>query len=98
MADSATHVQSFSAEGDFQAYHAACRWLDERGISHGRMQGGAPIGLLAGRFDIAKWRNLNAAERHQLDGTMTGDFRCGPVVVRIRCAALRRAASLSEAQ
>lgn len=70
------------------AYYAACRWCDERGISHGSMQAHRPIGLLAGEYAIAKWRSLNAQERRALDGTMTGDFRNGPVLVRIRAAAL----------
>lgn len=78
------YLKAFAQAGEFQAYHAACRWLEARGISHGRMQGPAPIGLLAGECDIAKWRNLSPSERECLDGLMTGDFRSGPVLVRLR--------------
>lgn len=41
------------------------------------------MGLLYGDWAIAKWRNLSPAERKQLDGRMEGDFRHGPVTIRI---------------
>ena len=44
-----------------------------------------PTGLLFGHYDwIAKWRNLTPAERAQLHGTMSGDFREGPVVISLK--------------
>ncbi|WP_321935555.1 hypothetical protein [Paraburkholderia sp. J8-2] len=45
----------------------------------------APSGLLFGKFDwIAKWRNLTDDEREALHGTMSGDFREGPVVIFLK--------------
>jgi hypothetical protein len=76
-------VKVFDEPGDFRANEAAERWLDENGYSVGRMQGSAPRGILRGDFDIQKWRNLSDAERDALHGTMTGDFRDGPITVRI---------------
>ena len=73
----------FDQVGAFAANDAAEAWCRERGVSVGRMQKGAPRGLLRGDYEIAKWRNLSIAERRALDGTMRGDFRNGPVIVRI---------------
>ncbi|WP_216668966.1 hypothetical protein [Paraburkholderia xenovorans] len=41
-------------------------------------------GRLVGYYRIAKWRNLNAAERRELDGTMTGDMRHGPATINLK--------------
>ncbi|MBR8029238.1 hypothetical protein KDX27_34930 [Burkholderia cenocepacia] len=71
----------FDRPGDFEACNAAEKWCRDRGISVGEMQGPAPRGLLVGDFWIAKWRNLNAAEKRALNGRMTGDMRHGPVTV-----------------
>ena len=73
----------FRHEGNFAAYRAAEAWLTERGYSIGHMQRGAPCGLLHGDYDIQKWRNLSNAERAALDGTLSGDFRNGPVTIRL---------------
>lgn len=71
----------FDQPGDFEACNAAEKWCHDRGISVGEMQGPAPRGLLVGDFWIAKWRNLNAAEKRALNGRMTGDMRHGPVTI-----------------
>lgn len=76
-------IQTFTHRGDFAACHAAEQWCADHGISVGRMQGPEPRGLLWGDFDIQKWRNLSAADRAELNGTMTGNMREGPVVVAI---------------
>lgn len=73
----------FDQPGDFEACRAAERWCSERGISVGEMQGPAPRGLLVGDFWIAKWRNLNNAEKRALNGRMTGDMRHGPVTITL---------------
>lgn len=73
----------FRDVGDFRASDAAERFLRERGYSVGPMQCGAPRGILKGDFGIGKWRNLNKQERAELDGVMEGDFRDGPVHVRL---------------
>jgi hypothetical protein len=75
---------TFDQTGDFAAYNAACRWCNENGISYGSMQGPDPIGLLRGNYAIAKWRNLSTKEREQLDGTITGDKRNGPVYLELK--------------
>jgi hypothetical protein len=71
----------FDQTEDFEACRAAEKWCGERGISVGEMQGPAPRGLLVGDFWIAKWRNLNDAEKRALNGRMTGDMRHGPVTI-----------------
>lgn len=70
-----------SAPDDFSACNAAEDWLRVRGYSLGSMQGPSPRGILFGDYAIAKWRNLNAQERKELDGMMTGSMRNGPVSV-----------------
>jgi hypothetical protein len=77
----------FDGSGDFVAVRAAEAWCATNGLSVGRMQRGDPRGLLRGDYDIQKWRNLNAAERRALSGTMTGDMRNGPVIVELKEAA-----------
>jgi hypothetical protein len=73
----------FNEAGDFEATRAAEKWCDENGLSVGRMQAGAPRGLLYGDFDISKWSNMNAQEIAELHGKMTGDWSNGPVVVEV---------------
>ena len=80
-------VETFKQSGDFQAMYAAEAWCAENGVSVGSTQRGDPRGLLYGDFMIAKWRNLDAAERAELHGQMTGDMRNGPVQVSICDAA-----------
>lgn len=72
----------FREYGTFCAFDAAVGWLESLGYSVGRMQRGAPCGIMFGDFDIAKWRNLSALERAELDGAVEGNFRDGPVYVR----------------
>ena len=78
---------TFNQTGDFEAMNAAERWLAERGISVGHMQGPEPRGLLFGDYQIAKWRNLTAKERAVLHGRMTGG-RAGPVTIELKDAAV----------
>ena len=75
--------RTFSNTGDFEANRAAERFAEECGLSVGRMQGPAPRGLLYGDYDISKWRNMSTAEINALHGTMGGDFREGPVTIRL---------------
>lgn len=88
-------VLRFDEPGDFTALNAAQKWCRDRGISYGSLQRDDPVGLLVGEFDIAKWRNLSAVERQQLDGTLTGDKRNGPVFIRLKSAALARVGGAS---
>jgi hypothetical protein len=77
-------AMTFANTGDFAAMYAAEDWCKQNGYSVGSSQRGSPRGLLRGDWLIAKWRNLTAAERRQLDGQMTGDMRNGPVTVRVK--------------
>ena len=75
--------KTFKDERTFGAYNAAETWLRSRGYSYGSMSAPHPTGIMRGDVLIAKWKNLTAVERAQCDGTITGDFRDGPVVVEI---------------
>jgi hypothetical protein len=74
----------FTQEGTFQAMWAAEQWCRDNGVSFGSSCVSGPVGLLRGDYCIAKWHNLSAKERAQLDGTMSGDMRNGPVTIRLR--------------
>ena len=73
----------FEVPGDFQALEAARAWCKKHGFSVGRLQAGAPSGLLHGDYDIQKWRNLSAHDIDALHGTVTGNHRTGPITVTI---------------
>ena len=64
--------------------YAAERWCKDNCISYGSPQVMAPRGLLRGDFCISKWRNLSKKEITELDGTMSGDMREGPVTITMR--------------
>jgi hypothetical protein len=68
--------------GDFDGFYAAEEWCKAHSISVGTMQREAPIGLMAGDFAIAKWRNLSVEDIRGLDGVLIGESkRDGPVTV-----------------
>lgn len=75
--------QFFNEAGDFNAMQAAEDWCRENSISFGPPERGSPRCLMRGDYDIAKWRNLSAAERKECHGVMTGDMRNGPVTVEL---------------
>jgi hypothetical protein len=77
-----TFTQSDGAT-PFHAWDEARRWLTERGFSVGRMQAHAPTGLLFGEYDVQKWRDLNREDRAALDALAEGDYRNGPITVRL---------------
>ena len=74
----------FDQKGTFEALHAAQRWLRERGYSYGSTCACCPVGVLHGDYLIAKWRNLTRQERAELDGALDGDFREGPLTLRLK--------------
>src|SRR3546814_4375627 len=74
----------FDQKGTFNALEAARQWCRDNGVSYGSSCAMSPTGLLRGDYCIAKWRNLTPKERKQLDGTMSGDMREGPVTIRLR--------------
>jgi hypothetical protein len=74
----------FDQKGDFEAINAARQWCTDHNVSVGSMQRDDPMGLLYGDYDIQKWRNLSKQEIKELDGTITGDKRNGPVKIQIK--------------
>lgn len=75
----------FEKPGTFEAMHAAEAWCAANGLSVGQSCATGPTGLLFGKYDwIAKWRNLTPQERADLHGTMSGDFREGPVIIELK--------------
>jgi hypothetical protein len=58
-------------------------FLEERGFSIGHNQRDSPRGVMFGKFEISKWRNMNDKEIQALHGRMTGDMRNGPVTIVI---------------
>lgn len=74
----------FDQKGRFEALYAAEQWCRENGISYGSGCAGCPTGLMRGDYVVAKWRNLTAKERAELDGVMTGDRRNGPLMIEMR--------------
>lgn len=77
-------TKTFNASGDFVAYTEAEQWCIQNGYSVGTMQAGSPVGIKRGDFRIAKWRNLSQEDINNLDGTITGSFRYGPITVSIK--------------
>lgn len=55
-------------------------YLRERGFSVGRMQGPSERGILLGRWDIQKWRNLSRADRAALHGVLSRGGQGGEIV------------------
>lgn len=74
----------FTGSHTFDAYWKAEQWCRDNGISYGPMCSHMPTGLMYGNIVIMKYRNLTPKERRTLDGTLTGDFRDGPVILKIR--------------
>lgn len=72
---------------EWSGLDAAREWLQANGYSVGSMQRDAPIGFVHGDCFVGKWRNLNKADREQLDGTITprgGLFRYSDAIVVFR--------------
>jgi hypothetical protein len=77
---------SFKESGTFASFYAACNWLSDNGYSYGdTCCGRSPnCGILKGKWNIAKWYNLNKKEISELDGVMTSfDYREGEVKIII---------------
>lgn len=78
---------TFNDTGTFQALYSAQAWCVKNGISYGSLCRGMPVGLMRGDVSIMKWSNLTTKERSQCDGTMTGEFREGPVTIEMKDSA-----------
>lgn len=73
-----TWHRTFASRVEAEAYLAEC------GFSVGRMQALSPRGILLGKVDIRKWRNLSRADRAELHGFMQRGPEVGsPVTVTI---------------
>ena len=68
---------------DFAALNDAQAFLIDRGFSFGSPCIGCPQGVMYGRWQIAKWRNLTHSEITGLHGVVSGDRRKGPIKVSI---------------
>ncbi|MGN9523377.1 MULTISPECIES: hypothetical protein [Citrobacter] len=77
----------FSGAGDFQAWNECKNWLDKHGYSYGSTSCRATgVGVLKGDYCIAKMHNLTKQEVQELDGIVDGNFRNGPVVLKLKVA------------
>lgn len=76
-------IKTFDEKGTFAAYNAAKKWLKENGYSYSPSCANAPIAIMKGNYNIAKWKNLTDDEIKQLDGKVVGEMREGPVIVHI---------------
>lgn len=88
----------FTQQGTFQALNAARAWCRENGVSYGSSCAMRPTGLLFGEYAISKWRNLSKQERDDLHGTMSGEFREGPVVIELKDSAVITHMTIAKAQ
>lgn len=80
----------FNQKGTWEALRAAEAWCRQNGLSVGQSCAVGPSGLLFGNYAwIAKWRNLTPSERAELHGTLSGDFREGPLVISLKDEAVR---------
>lgn len=77
-------IVEFEQIDTFAAWRAALDFCKQMGISVGTQCAGKPVGLMWGDVRIAKWRNLSKREIAELDGTIVGDRRGGPLVLKIK--------------
>jgi hypothetical protein len=81
----------FHQKGTWAALRAARTWCQQHGLSIGQSCAVGPSGLLFGSYAwIAKWRNLTPKEQAELHGTLSGEFREGPVVVSLKDEAVKQ--------
>ncbi len=81
-----TFTKQFAEAGTFEALYACQKWLRDNGYSYGSTSRMGPMPVLKGDFCIAKWHNLTKAEKQALDGYVDGDFREGPLTLRLKQA------------
>lgn len=81
-------VETFEPDGrTFGAMNAAEDWILRKNWSIGPQQRDAPRGIYCGEAYIAKWRNISARDKKELDGEMRfpdGDSRTGRVEIWMR--------------
>jgi len=76
-------IKKFDRKGTFNAYHDACKWLDDNGYSYGPTCAMKPVAIYKGDFNVAKWKNLSQKDINEIDGKMMGEMREGPVHIHI---------------
>ena len=76
-------ARRFTSGRSYVAYAKAVDFVTSRGFSVGRTQAHAPTGILRGTFDIQKWGDMSCDDRAALAAVLTGDFRYGPVDLRV---------------
>lgn len=74
----------FDEQGEYAAMHAAEKWLETNGFSVGPMQRDAPRLIAKGEAVPNKYRNYDDDEIEAFDGVMIGNYRNGPVKVRLK--------------
>ncbi|KAB8312263.1 hypothetical protein EH228_08765 [Erwinia endophytica] len=87
MTEVAMFEKKFYQHGTFAAWQACKQWLSDNGYSYGSTSAHSfYVGVLKGRYVIAKWHNLTQQEIRELDGYVVGNYRDGPVEVRLKSA------------
>lgn len=83
-------VAEFKNDGtEWSASNQLEAWCKENDFAIGSTQRDSPQGLMKGRdqWDIARWRDLDAQERAELDGVVEwfrGGPRSGDCVVKLK--------------
>lgn len=79
--------KEFKVKGTFKSMYAAEQWLYINGYSSGSGCAMQPTAIMKGNYYGSglpeKWKNFTSKQKNSVHGVMTGDFREGPVFVRI---------------
>ena len=77
------HAVDFPANGTFKAFYESERYLKELGYCVGSMCRQEPIGFVYNVDYVAKWYNLDRADKEQLDGVILPqeEFREGGSII-----------------
>ena len=79
----------FTQTGEWKALRAAEKYANQNGYDFGSMDAPNPIALVKGNYYEHelnlphKWHNMTPAQRNNIDGIITGNFRNGPVWVTL---------------
>lgn len=76
-------IIKFEQKGTFKALYAAEKWINENNYSMGSTCVCSPCAVFKGKCYVAKWRNLSQKERNSVDGLLDGDFRKGPLLLKL---------------
>jgi hypothetical protein len=77
-------VKKFEGNGDWIALNNAIKEARDLGYEDGSMDYPNPIALVKGEYNLPqKWHNMTKRERNSVSGTITGNFRNGPVYLNI---------------